>query len=93
MAELLGKLLIVAGLGFQAYDLYTSEDTSNKFSSNFEKALRKGTHYGVDLNSFIAGKAEIVKLVVVALYALSALILLTRSKFIRFLVILGTNLE
>ena len=89
MAAFVGKLLLVAGLGFQAYDLFTSEDTSNKFSSNFDKALRRGSHYGVDLSPFISHKAELFRFIIIALYALSALITVTKSKIIKFLVILG----
>lgn len=92
MATFLGKALLVAGLGFEAYTLYSHTETISKFNTNYERGLRKlpiDTQY----TNLLSDKETIVRLVIVALYALSVLLLLTKSRFIKFLVLVGKMYE
>lgn len=89
MATFLGKALLVAGLGFEAYTLLTHSDTISKFNLNYSRGLSK-LPLGSDVTGILYNQETIARYAVVALYALSVFILFLRSKLIKFLVLLGT---
>jgi hypothetical protein len=41
MATFLGKVLLVAGLGFEAWTLYEHPDTISKFNVNYGRGLKQ----------------------------------------------------
>lgn len=88
MATFLGKALLIAGLGFEAYTLYSHSETISKFNVNYERGLRKLSANSQHIN-LLTDKETIVRLTIVALYALSLLLLATKSKFIKLLVLIG----
>ena len=88
MATFLGKALLVAGLGFEAFTLYSHADTISKFNVNYERGLRK-LPVGAEVTDHLADKETIVRLVIVALYALSAFLLISRTKIVKFFVLIG----
>ena len=84
-------MLLVAGLAFQAWNLYTNDDTARKFNNNFDKGLKRVSTHGVDLVKPLGDKADIIRLVIAVHYALSILMLFTKSSLIKLLVILGKS--
>ena len=55
MAASLGKLLLVAGLGFEAFTLFSHQDTISKFNMNFERGLTK-IPLSSDITGMLSGK-------------------------------------
>jgi hypothetical protein len=88
MATCLGKVLLVSGLGFEAWTLYEHPDTISKFNVNYGRGLRQLPLDG-EIKTQLADKETIVRLVIVGLYALSIFIPLLRAKFIKFFVAIG----
>lgn len=90
MSAFFGRLLLVAGLGFEAYNLFTHSDTISKFNLNYSRGLAK-LPLNESITSHLYNQETIARYVVFALYVVSALLLFVRSKFITFLVLVGIN--
>ena len=89
MTTFLGKTLLVAALCFEAFSLYSHQDTISKFNTNFERGLRRVSFLSSDAVSFLSDKETMVRMLVIVHYALSLLMIVTKSKLVKFLVMLG----
>lgn len=86
----LGKLLLVAGLGFEAYTLFSHADTISKFNLNYSRGLAK-LPLSSDITAHLYNQETVARYTLVALYAFSLFIIFIKSKFINFLVLLGMS--
>lgn len=91
MLKFLGKVLLVSALLFWAYSLFAHGETTNKFNSNLPGVLKQITAIPPNLVKLVTENILYVRYAVVGLLGLSALLIVTSSRFITFLVLLGSS--
>lgn len=82
----LGKLLIAAGIGFQAYTLYEDKASATNFDARLTGCLKSCDMIPADIQAHIK---EHLRLVVVGLLAFSGLMVLFKSCWLKVPVFLG----
>lgn len=82
----LGKLLITAGIAFQAYLLYDDKATATTFDARLTTVLRACDCIPADIKAHIT---EHGRLAVAALLSFSVLTLIARASILKIPVILG----
>ena len=84
-----GKLFIAIGLCFQAYMLFDNPEVANTFNTKLAAALSSCDCIPADIQVHLK---QHLRLVVVGLLACSALMVVIRSFFFKFLVIIGLGI-
>lgn len=93
MFQFIGKVILVSALVFLAFSLFDHSDTINKFNSNLPGVLKQIPSIPSTLIKTVTENVLYVRYAVVGLLGLSALLILTTSRFLIFLVLVGTNIS
>lgn len=91
MFAFLGKVLLITSLVFSAYSLYSHSETINKFNSNLPGVLKQIHAIPPALAKTITDSILYVRYAVVGLLGLAGLLLISSSRFLIFLILVGTN--
>lgn len=91
MLAFLGKVLFLSSIVFSAYTLFSHNETINKFNSNLPGALKQCQCLPPATIKLITDNILYVRYAVVGLLGLAGLLIVSSSRFLTFLVLVGTQ--